>query len=198
MSTGGGIRYLSSPMSQKPIFSLETLTKTYGRNPVLKEVSLVFLKGAKIGVIGANGAGKSTLLRIMAGQDKEFDGSARLADGMTVGFVPQEPRLDETKTVRENVELAVEPIRAMLRKQEEMSEKLGTELEPDEMERVLADLDRVQHEIEARDGWEIDRHVEVAMSKLHLPPAESKVSECSGGERRRVALCKTLLEHPDL
>ncbi len=105
-------------MSQKPIFSLEELTKSYGLQPVLKDVSLVFLMGAKIGVIGANGAGKSTLLRIMAGQDNEFDGVARLADGMTVGFVPQEPRLDETKTVRENVELAVEPIRALLRKQE--------------------------------------------------------------------------------
>ena len=185
-------------MSQKPIFSLEELTKSYGLQPVLKDVSLVFLMGAKIGVIGANGAGKSTLLRIMAGQDKEFDGVARLADGMTVGFVPQEPRLDETKTVRENVELAVEPIRALLRVQEELSEKLGTELSEVEMEKVLADLDRVQHEIEARDGWEIDRHVEVAMSKLRLPPPENMVNECSGGERRRVALCKTLLAHPDL
>ena len=185
-------------MSQKPIFALEQLTKAYGRTPVLKDVSLVFLEGAKIGVIGANGAGKSTLLRIMAGQDKEYDGTARLADGMTAGYVPQEPRLDESKTVRENVELAVEPIRALLQQQEELGEKLGTELDPDQMEKVMAELDRVQHEIDARDGWEIDRHVEVAMSKLHLPPPENMVSECSGGERRRVALCKVLLQHPDL
>ena len=182
----------------KPIFALERLTKSHGRKTVLNDVSLVFLEDAKIGVIGQNGAGKSTLLRIMAGQDKEYDGEARLADGRTVGYVPQEPRLDESKTVRENVELAVEPIRALLRRQEELSEKLGQELEADAMEKVLAELDKVQHEIEARDAWELDRHLEVAMTKLHLPPPDSMVRECSGGERRRVALCKVLLEHPDL
>ena len=165
---------------------------------MLKDVSLAFLEDAKIGVIGQNGAGKSSLLRIMAGEDTEFDGVARLADGKTVGFVPQEPKLDEDKTVLGNVELAVAPIRAMLQTQEELSEKLGTELEPDEMEKVLAELDKVQHEIEARDAWELDRHLEVAMTKLHLPPPDAMVSECSGGERRRVALCKVLLEHPDL
>ena len=182
----------------KPVFSLERLSKTYGRRPILKEVSLVFLEGAKIGVIGANGAGKSTLLRIMAGWDKEYDGVARPRDGVSIGFVPQEPTLAEGKTVRENVELAVAPIRALLHEQEELSEKLGHDISADEMERVMEELSRVQTEIEARDAWELDRHVEVAMTKLHLPPAHKNVSECSGGERRRVALCRTLLEHPDI
>ncbi len=183
----------------KPIFALERLTKSYqGKKPVLKDVSLVFLEGAKIGVIGANGAGKSTLLRIMAGQDKEYEGEARLAEGKTVGYVPQEPKLMEGLTVRQNVEKAVEPIRAMLKRHEELSMKLGEELSDKEMNRVMEDLERLQLEIEAKDAWELDRHVETAMTKLHLPPADKNVSECSGGERRRVALCRTLLEHPDL
>jgi ATP-binding cassette ChvD family protein len=186
-------------MTDKPIFALERLTKSYlGKKPVLKDISLVFLDGAKIGVIGQNGAGKSTLLRIMAGADKEFEGTARLAEGKTVGYVPQEPKLDETKTVRENVELAVAPIRALLAQHEQLSMKLGEDLKQKEMERVMADLERLQHEIEAKDAWELDRHIETAMTKLHLPPGEKNVTECSGGERRRVALCRTLLEHPDL
>ncbi len=182
----------------KPIFSVENLSKTYARRPILKDVSLVFLEGAKIGVIGQNGAGKSTLLKIMAGWDTEYDGVARPRDGITIGYVPQEPRLEEGKTVRENVELAVAPIRALLEHQEDLSEKLGTDLTPDEMEKVMDELATAQTEIEARDAWELDRHVEVAMTKLHLPPGEKNVSQCSGGERRRVALCRTLLEHPDL
>jgi len=186
-------------MSDKPIFAIERLTKSYqSKKPVLKDISLVFLEGAKIGVIGQNGAGKSTLLRIMAGVEKEFDGVARLADNRTVGFVPQEPKLLEDLTVRGNVEQAVAPIRNLLRQHEELSVKLGEELSAKEMDKVMADLERLQHEIEAKDAWEIDRHVETAMTKLHLPPGEKMVNACSGGERRRVALCRTLLEHPDL
>ncbi|MCC7062666.1 MAG: energy-dependent translational throttle protein EttA [Planctomycetes bacterium] len=186
-------------MSDKPIFAVERLTKSYqGKKPVLKDISLVFLDGAKIGVIGQNGAGKSTLLRIMAGVDKEYDGVARLADGKTVGYVPQEPKLLEDLTVRGNVEQAVAPIRMLLRQHEELSIKLGEDLSPKDMDKVMADLERLQHEIEAKDAWEIDRHVETAMTKLHLPPGEKMVNACSGGERRRVALCRTLLEHPDL
>ena len=185
-------------MSSQPIFSLEGLSKTYGRKPILKDVSLAFLEDAKIGVIGSNGAGKSTLLRIMAGVDKDYEGVARLAEGKAVGYVPQEPKLDETKTVWENVDQAVAPVRALITRQEELSEKLATDLEPKEMEEVLDKLGRVQMEIDARDGWEIDRLVETAMSKLHLPPGEKRVTECSGGERRRVALCKVILEHPDI
>ena len=157
-------------MSQKPIFALERLSKSFNRKPVLKEVTLVFLEGAKIGVIGANGAGKSTMLRIMAGVDTEFEGVARLADGKTVGYVPQEPKLVEDKTVRENVELAVQAMRDLIQKQEDLSMKLGEEMSADEMEKVMTRLDEVQREIEAKDGWELDRHVETAMTKLHLPP----------------------------
>jgi sulfate-transporting ATPase len=186
-------------MSDKPIFALERLTKSYqGKKPVLNDVSLVFLEGAKIGVIGQNGAGKSTMLRIMAGVDKEYDGTARLAEGRTVGWVPQEPKLLEGLTVRENVEQAVAPIRALLKRHEDLSMRLGEDLPPKEMDKVMADLERLQHEIEAKEAWELDRHVETAMTKLHLPPGDKDVSACSGGERRRVALCRTLLEHPDL
>ncbi|MEC7585034.1 MAG: energy-dependent translational throttle protein EttA [Planctomycetota bacterium] len=186
-------------MSDKPIFSLERLTKSYqGKKPVLKDISLVFLENAKIGVIGQNGAGKSTLMRIMAGQDKDFEGVARLADGRTVGYVPQEPTLAEDLTVRENVELAVEPIRSLLQKHEDLSMKLGEDMSPEQMEKLMGELEVLQHEIEARDAWEVDRHIETAMTRLHLPPGDQRVDSCSGGERRRVALCRTLLEHPDL
>src|SRR5690606_21895074 len=172
--------------------------KSYGRKPVLNDISLVFLENAKIGVIGPNGAGKSTLLRIMAGQDTEYEGVARPAEGITIGYVPQEPRLMEDRTVRENVEMAVAPARALLARHEELGTKLGEDLSPEEMERVLAEFDEVQQEIEARDLFELDRHVETAMTKLHLPHGDKIVGECSGGEKRRVALCKVLLEHPDL
>jgi energy-dependent translational throttle protein EttA len=186
-------------MSDKPIFALEQLTKSYqGKKPVLNDISLVFLEGAKIGVIGQNGAGKSTLLRIMSGVDHEYDGTARLAESRTVGYVPQEPKLEEKLTVRENVEFAVEPIRALLRKQEDLSMRLGEDLDSKEMDKVMHELELVQKEIEAKDAWDLDRHVETAMTRLHLPPGDKPVSQCSGGERRRVALCRTLLEHPDL
>jgi sulfate-transporting ATPase len=188
----------SPPMSARNIFALEGLTKSYGKKPVLNDVSLVFLENAKIGVIGANGAGKSTLLRIMAGVDKEYDGIARAAEGVTIGYVPQEPRLQDDVSVRDNVELAVAPIRELLKRHEDLSMKLGEELAPDAMEKVLDDLDKLQHEIEARDAWELDRHVETAMTKLHLPDGDKLFGECSGGEKRRVALCKVLLEHPDI
>ena len=123
---------------------------------------------------------------------------ARLADGKTVGYVPQEPKLIEDLTVRENVEKAVEPIRSLLKQHEDVSMKLAEDLAPDEMDKVMAEFERLQAEIEAKDAWEIDRYVETAMTKLHLPPGEKNVSDCSGGERRRVALCRTLLEAPDL
>ncbi|HLQ38275.1 MAG TPA: ATP-binding cassette domain-containing protein, partial [Planctomycetota bacterium] len=186
-------------MAEKPLFAVEQLTKSYqAKKPVLKDISLVFLENAKIGVIGQNGAGKSTLLKIMAGVDQDYEGTARLAEGKTVGYVPQEPKLVEDKTVRENVDLAVAPIRALLQQHEQLSMKLGEDLPQKAMDKLLADLERLQHEIEHKDAWELDRHVETAMTRLHLPPGDKPVTACSGGERRRVALCRTLLEHPDL
>src|SRR5438132_2284048 len=185
-------------MAEQYIFTIENLTKAYGKREVLKNIWLAFYPGAKIGVIGSNGAGKSTLLRIMALVEKEFLGAVRPADGITIGFVPQEPRLDETKDVRGNLEEAVAPTRALLQRYEELSARLSEPLEPDEMEKVLEDLGRAQDAIEAANAWELDRQLEIAMDAMRLPPGDASAPTLSGGERRRVALCKTLLQRPDL
>src|SRR5438876_3923901 len=185
-------------MGEQYIFTIENLSKAYGKREVLKNIWLAFFPGAKIGVIGGNGAGKSTLLRIMALAEKDFLGSARPADGITIGFVPQEPRLSETKDVRGNLEEAVASTRALLQRYEDLSARLSEPLEPEEMEKVLEDLGRAQDAIEAANAWELDRQLEIAMDAMRLPPGEAKVATLSGGERRRVALCKTLLRRPDL
>jgi len=180
------------------VFTLRNLTKMYEKRAILKDITLAFLPGAKIGVIGHNGSGKSTLLRIMAGEDKSFDGEARPADGVTIGFVPQEPTLDETRTVLGNIEDAVAETRALLKKHDEINEKLGTDLDPDEMQKTLDKLAAIQEKIEHCGGWELDRTLEVAMHALACPPADAEVSTLSGGEKRRVALCRTLLMRPDI
>jgi sulfate-transporting ATPase len=180
------------------VFTLERVRKVVDRREILKGITLAFLPGAKIGVIGRNGAGKSTLLRIMAGVDTEIEGEARIANGRTVGFVPQEPVLDPEKTVKEVVDEAVAPIHALLERQDRINEKLGQDLDPDAMQEALDALTRVQEEIEHCDGWEVDRHVEIAMEALRCPPPDAKISRLSGGEKRRVALCRTLLQHPDV
>jgi ATP-binding cassette ChvD family protein len=180
------------------IYTMRGLTKYYDKKAVLKDIWLSFLPGAKIGVLGINGAGKSTILRIMAGVDTEFDGEAGLADGATVGFVPQEPQLTPGKNVLENVEEAVAPTKALMKRFDEINEKLGHDLSPEEMEKVLAEQASVQEKIDACNAWEIDRQLEIAMDALRLPPPEFKVETLSGGERRRVALCKVLLQAPDL
>jgi ATP-binding cassette ChvD family protein len=180
------------------IYSVHDLGRRFGTRTLFEGVTLAFLKGARIGVIGPNGMGKSTLLRIMAGQDTEYEGTAQPAPEITVGYVPQEPQLDPGLTVIENVEQAVEPIRALVRSYEEVSVRLGEDLPEDEMNKLLEKMTRLQEEIEARDAWELDRHIEQAMMALGLPPADSPVAHLSGGERRRVALCRTLMEHPDL
>jgi ATP-binding cassette ChvD family protein len=185
-------------MAEQYIFTIEHLSKAYAKREVLKNIWLAFFPGAKIGVIGSNGSGKSTLLRIMALEDKEFIGSVRAADGITIGYVPQEPRLSEDKDVKGNVEEAVSTTRAMLARFEELSARLSEPLEPDVMEKVLEDLGKAQDAIEAASAWELDRQLEIAMDAMRLPPGEAKPSTLSGGERRRVALCKTLLRRPDL
>ena len=164
---------------------------------VLKDVSLSFLTGAKIGVLGANGAGKSTLLRIMAGIDKEFTGEAQLAPGATVGLLEQEPHLDPDKDVRANIEDGVADTVALLHRFEEIGVELGS-ADPDAMEKLLEEYQRVQDEIERRNAWDLERTLDVAMDALRVPPGDQDVTTLSGGERRRVALCRLLLSAPDL
>lgn len=185
-------------MGEQYIFGMERVTKAYAKKEVLKNITLFFLPGAKIGVIGSNGAGKSTLLRIMALEDKDFLGSVRPANNISIGYVPQEPRLDETKDVRGNIEEAVVATRKLLEEHEALSNRLSEPLDEDEMTRVLDKLGEVQEKIDAVDGWDLDRHLEIAMDAMRLPPADSPVNVLSGGEKRRVALCKTLLRKPDL
>ena len=181
------------------IYTMKDLRKvTPQGKELLKGVWLSYYYGAKIGVLGANGAGKSTLLRIMAGVDKEFTGEAFAAEGATIGFLPQEPVLDPAKNVREHVEEAVADKRALLDRYEKISEKFAEPMSDDEMEKLLAEQGRVQEQIEAADLWELDRHVEIAMDALRLPPGDADVSKLSGGELRRVALCRVLLAHPDI
>ena len=185
-------------MAEQYIYTIENLTKAYGKREVLKNIWLAFYPGAKIGVIGSNGAGKSSLLRVMAQEDKDFLGSARLTPGFSVGYVPQEPRLDESTDVRGNLEQAVAPIRALLQRSEDLGMKFGESLSDDEMEKVQAEFDRVQDAINAVDGWDLDRQLEIAMDAMRLPPGDAQPHTLSGGERRRVALCKVLLQRPDL
>ncbi len=185
-------------MAEQYIYTIENLTKAYGKREVLKNIWLAFYPGAKIGVIGSNGAGKSSLLRVMAQEDKDFLGTVRLTPGFSVGHVPQEPRLDESTDVRGNLEQAVAPVRALLHRSEELGMKFGEDLSEAEMEKVQNEFDRVQDAINAIDGWDLDRHLEIAMDAMRLPPGDALPSSLSGGERRRVALCKVLLQKPDL
>ncbi len=180
------------------IFQITDLTKKFGQRELLKNINLAFYPGAKIGLLGRNGAGKSTLMKIMAGLDTEYDGETRLADGYTVGYLRQEPQLDQSKTVFENVMEAVDHSRAVLRRFEEINARLGEPLDDAEMEKLLAEQATVQDEIDVKNLWDLDRQVEIAMDAMNLPPADWAVTNLSGGERRRVALCKLLLEKPDL
>jgi sulfate-transporting ATPase len=181
------------------IYTMKGLGKIYPPDSqVLKDIWLSFLPGAKIGVLGLNGSGKSTLLRIMAGVDHDFAGEAFPADGLTVGYLSQEPALDPTKTVLGIVEEGVADVRALLQRFDEINEKFAGELSPDEMEKVLEEQARVQDRIEAAGAWELDSKLELAMDALRLPPPEVDVKTLSGGERRRVALCRLLLRAPDL
>jgi ATP-binding cassette ChvD family protein len=175
---------------------MQKVRKAHGDKIILDDVTLAFLPGAKIGVVGPNGAGKSSVLRIMAGLDQPSNGEARLSPGYSVGLLQQEPPLEETKTVRENVEDAVADLRAALARFEEVSAAMG---EPDaDFDTLLAEQGELMEKIEHADGWELDSRIEQAMDALRCPPGDAPVTYLSGGERRRVALCKLLLEQPDL
>jgi ATP-binding cassette ChvD family protein len=185
-------------MSRQFIFQIEDLTKKHGPKEVLKNIHLAFYPGAKIGVLGSNGAGKSTLLRIMAGVDKQFDGTARLSKGFVAGYLSQEPQLNPDKDVQGNVEEAVAQRRVILDRYNEISMKLGEVTDDKQMEKLCDEMAKLQDIIDSTNLWELDRQVELAMSVMNLPPGDADVTKLSGGERRRVALCKLLIEQPDL
>ena len=181
------------------IYTMKKLGKVYPPDfVVFQDIYLSFYYGAKIGVIGSNGSGKSTLLRIMAGLDQNFLGEARLSSGFTVGFLPQEPELNKSKNVLGNVEEGVAPIRALLTRFDEINAKFGEDMSPEAMEKLLEDQAKVQDAIDAAGAWDLDSKLEHAMDALRLPPPDADVSTLSGGEKRRVALCRLLLQSPDL
>ena len=185
-------------MSKQYIYQMVDLTKKHGQKVVLDKVWLSFYPGAKIGVLGRNGTGKSTLLKIMAGLDKEFDGEARLTDGFTAGYLPQEPQLNPEKNVWDNVQEAVALRRALLDRFNELTAKCAEPLDEDAMQKVYDEMARVQDQIDATNTWQLDHEIEIAFEVMNLPPKEADVTQLSGGEKRRVALCKLLLEKPDL
>jgi sulfate-transporting ATPase len=185
--------------SYQYVYVMKDLTKNFpGGREVFKGITLSFLPGVKIGVLGVNGAGKSTLMKIMAGIETEFGGEAWAAPGATVGNLAQEPRLDPDKTVGENVEEAFTDLKAALDRFNEISNKFAEPMSDDEMNKLLVEQGDLQEKIDSQDGWELDRRVDIALDALRCPPADAKVTTLSGGERRRVALCKLLLEKPDL
>ncbi len=181
------------------IYTMIGVSKTVPPNrTIIKDISLSFYPGAKIGVLGLNGSGKSTVLRIMAGVDKDFDGEARPQPGIRIGFLPQEPELDDEKTVREVVEEGVAEVSNLLKKFDEISMKFAEPMDDEQMNTLLAEQADLQEAIEASNGWELDRTLEVAADALRIPPWDDRVAHLSGGERRRVALCRLLLASPDM
>src|SRR4249920_1824073 len=182
----------------KVIYSMVGVSKYYDKKAVLKDIYLSYFYGAKIGVIGLNGSGKSSLLRIMAGVDKEFNGEAVLSAGYTVGFLQQEPLIDDARTVREVVEEAVQETVNLLKEFEEINAKFAEELSDDDMNKLLERQGEVQEKLDQQDAWDLDARLEMAMDALRCPPPDTPVKVLSGGERRRVALCRLLLQKPDI
>jgi len=180
------------------VFEMTNVSKRYGDKVVLRDISLSFYYGAKIGVVGENGAGKSTLLKIMAGLDNDFHGQTKLAAKMKVRYVAQEPQLELDKTVRDHLQTAIKPILDMVQRFDAVSEKLGNPGPEDDMDKLLEEMGRLQDQIDACGGWETDRLIEIVSDAMVLPPDDAVIRQLSGGERRRVALCMALLEKPDL
>jgi energy-dependent translational throttle protein EttA len=182
----------------KVICSMVGVSKFYDKKPVLKDIYLSYFYGAKIGVLGLNGSGKSSLLRILAGQDKEFNGEIVLSSGYTIGFLEQEPHLDESKTVREIVEEGVKEVKDALNEYNSINEKFSEPMSDDEMNKLIERQGKVQEKLDALDAWDLDSRLDMAMDALRCPPGEAPVKVLSGGERRRVALCRLLLMKPDI
>ena len=186
-------------VSAQYVYSMHRLGKTYpGGKEVLKDISLSFLPGAKIGVLGLNGAGKSTLLKIMAGMEKEFTGEAQAAEGLNIGYLAQEPELDTTLDVAGNVLSGLGEVKKLVDRFNEVSSRFGEELTDEEMNNLINEQTELQEKIDAADGWDIERKAQIAMDALRVPESEADVSKLSGGEKRRVALCKLLLSSPDM
>ena len=183
---------------EKVIFTMTGVTKHFEKKPVFRDISLSYFYGAKIGVLGLNGSGKSTLLKIMAGEDKEFDGEISAVPGYTLGYLAQEPRLDESKTVAECVKEAVAEMKALLEEYDDTFVKVSETDDPKEQERILARQGEIQSILDARGGWDLDARIEMALDALRCPPADAPVAKLSGGEKRRVALCRLLLMEPDI
>jgi len=187
-----------STVPNKVIYSMIGVSKYYDKKTVLKDIYLSYFYGAKIGVIGLNGSGKSTLLRILAGVDQDFQGKTAVSPGFTIGFLEQEPRLDPSKTVREIVEEGVLPVVALLREFDEINAKFAEPMSDEEMSDLLEKQGKVQEKLDAAQAWDLDSRLEMAMDALRCPPPETNVSILSGGEKRRVALCRLLLQKPDI
>lgn len=182
----------------KVIYTMIQVSKYYDKKPVLKNISLSYFYGAKIGVLGLNGSGKSSLLRILAGVDQEFNGQTILSPGLSVGFLEQEPQLDDGMTVKEIVEQGVQETVDLLNEFNRINEQFSEPMSDEEMDKLIARQGRVQEKLDALDAWELDSHLDMAMEALRCPPGDTAIKVLSGGERRRVALCRLLLQKPDI
>ena len=182
----------------KVIYSMMRVSKFYNKKPVIKDISLSYFYGAKIGVLGLNGSGKSTLLKIMAGVDKDFNGETILSKGYTIGYLEQEPLVDETKTVREIVQQGVQETVDLLDEFNRINERFAEPMSDAEMDKLIQRQGEVQEKLDAMDAWDLDSRLEMAMDALRCPPGDTSVNVISGGERRRVALCRLLLKKPDI
>src|SRR3954470_12985550 len=189
---------MPTPEPNKVIYSMIGVSKRHEKKVILDNIYLSYFYGAKIGVLGLNGAGKSTLLRILAGEDKNFEGQVQVSPGYTIGYLPQEPQLDPNATVREIVEQGVAPTMKLLKEFDAINEKLAEDLSPEEMEKVLEKQGQIQEKLDHVGAWDVDQQLEQAMDALRCPPEDAKIGPLSGGEKRRVALCRLLLQKPDI